>query len=85
MRFQGTIEDVLETNLWLRTADRVKIVVGEFYARSFEELFEPTKALPWDEFLPLDANFPVAGKSQNLPYTMFLACRQLSKRRLLPS
>ena len=64
VRFQGTIEDVLETNLWLRTADRVKIVVGEFYARSFEELFEKTKALPWDEFLPLDANFPVAGKSQ---------------------
>lgn len=64
VRFQGTIEDVLETNLWLRTADRVKIVVGEFYARSFEELFEQTKALPWDEFLPLDANFPVAGKSQ---------------------
>lgn len=64
VRFQGTIEDVLETNLWLRTADRVKIVIGEFYARSFEELFEQTKALPWDEFLPLDANFPVAGKSQ---------------------
>lgn len=64
VRFQGTIEDVLETNLWLRTADRVKIVVGEFYARSFEELFEQTKALSWDEFLPLDANFPVAGKSQ---------------------
>lgn len=64
VRFQGSIEDVLETNLWLRTADRVKIVVGEFYARSFEELFEQTKALPWDEFLPLDANFPVAGKSQ---------------------
>ncbi len=64
VRFQGTIEDVLETNLWLRTADRVKIVVGEFYARSFEELFEQTKALPWEEFLPLDADFPVAGKSQ---------------------
>lgn len=64
VRFQGSIEDVLETNLWLRTADRVKIVVGEFYARSFEELFEQTKALPWDELLPLDANFPVAGKSQ---------------------
>lgn len=64
VRYQGTIEDVLNTNLWLRTADRVKIVVGEFYARSFEELFEKTKALAWDEFLPLDANFPVAGKSQ---------------------
>jgi len=64
VRYQGTIEDVLNTNLWLRTADRVKIVVGEFYARSFEELFEKTKALAWDEFLSLDANFPVAGKSQ---------------------
>ena len=64
VRFSGTMKDVFETNLWLRTADRIKIVVAEFEARTFDELFEKTKALPWDEFLPLDAEFPVSGKSQ---------------------
>ncbi|KRL04614.1 THUMP domain-containing class I SAM-dependent RNA methyltransferase [Liquorilactobacillus oeni] len=63
-RFQGTFEDILQTNLWLRTADRVKIIVADFRATSFEELFEKVKALPWDEYLPLDAAFPVEGKSQ---------------------
>lgn len=64
VRYTGTIADILKTNLWLRTADRVKIIVGEFEATTFEELFEQTKKLPWDELLPLDAEFPVAGKSQ---------------------
>ena len=64
VRYQGTAEDIINTNLWLRTADRVKIIIGEFKATTFDELFEKTKALPWDEYLPLDANFPVAGKSQ---------------------
>lgn len=64
VRFKGTIADILKTNLWLRTADRIKVVVGEFRATTFDELFERTKALAWEEYLPLDANFPVAGKSQ---------------------
>lgn len=64
VRFKGTIADILKTNLWLRTADRVKVIVGEFRATTFDELFERTKALAWEEYLPLDANFPVAGKSQ---------------------
>ena len=81
VRFSGTMKDVFETNLWLRTADRIKIVVAEFEARTFDELFEKTKALPWDEFLPLDAEFPVSGKSQNC--TTFRVYSLSSKRRLL--
>ncbi|MHC9532625.1 THUMP domain-containing class I SAM-dependent RNA methyltransferase [Dellaglioa sp. L3N] len=64
VRFEGTMEDVINTNLWLRTADRVKIIVGEFTATTFDDLFEQTKAISWDKFLPLDAEFPVQGKSQ---------------------
>ncbi|EJE98989.1 THUMP domain-containing class I SAM-dependent RNA methyltransferase [Liquorilactobacillus mali] len=64
VRFSGDFTDIIKTNLWLRTADRIKIVVAEFTATSFDELFEQTKALPWDKYLPLDAEFPVAGKSQ---------------------
>lgn len=63
-RFDGTLEDIAKTNLWLRIADRVKIIVGEFKATDFDSLFEQTKALPWDEFIPLDGAFPVSGKSQ---------------------
>ena len=65
VRFEGSIDDVLRTNLWLRIADRVKIVVGEFEATTFDDLFEQTKALTWEDLLPLDANFPVEGKSHH--------------------
>ena len=61
--FHGDMKTIAETNLWLRTADRVKIIVGEFNAYSFDELFEKVKALPWEDVIPLDGNFPVAGKS----------------------
>ncbi|KRM90786.1 THUMP domain-containing class I SAM-dependent RNA methyltransferase [Liquorilactobacillus cacaonum] len=64
VRFNGDFADIIKTNLWLRTADRVKIIIAEFTATSFDELFEKTKAIPWDRYLPLDAEFPVAGKSQ---------------------
>lgn len=65
VRFGGTIEDILRTNLWLRTADRVKIIVSEFEAKTFDDLFELTKKVSWDKLLPIDANFPVEGRSRN--------------------
>lgn len=64
VRFDGDVADIAKTNLWLRTADRIKIVVGEFTAKTFEELFQCVESLNWEDFLPLDAEFPVAGKSQ---------------------
>ncbi|MDD1387749.1 class I SAM-dependent RNA methyltransferase [Pediococcus pentosaceus] len=64
VRFEGTFEDIIKTNLWLRTADRIKIVVGEFEAKTFDDLFESVKALPWDELIPVDGAFPVSGKSK---------------------
>lgn len=64
VRFDGDVADIAKTNLWLRTVDRIKIVVGEFTAKTFEELFQGVEGLNWEDFLPLDAEFPVAGKSQ---------------------
>lgn len=60
VRFQGDIRTIITTNLWLRAADRVKIVVGEFPARTFEELFQGVYALDWENYLPLGAKFPIA-------------------------
>lgn len=40
VRFQGDVKSIIETNLWLRSADRIKIIVGQFSAKTFEELFQ---------------------------------------------
>lgn len=63
VRFQGDERDIARTNLWLRVADRIKIIVGEFETKTFDDLFESTKALPWDQYVPMDGAFPIAGKS----------------------
>ncbi|MFD1428733.1 THUMP domain-containing class I SAM-dependent RNA methyltransferase [Lacticaseibacillus mingshuiensis] len=61
--FDGDESAIATANIWLRTADRIKIVVGQFQALSFDDLFEGVKALPWDQYLPMDAAFPVAGRA----------------------
>lgn len=60
VRFQGDVRTIATTNLWLRAADRIKIVVGEFPARTFEELFQGVYELDWENYLPLGAKFPIS-------------------------
>ncbi|WP_257609620.1 THUMP domain-containing protein, partial [Oenococcus oeni] len=59
VRFSGNQRDILKTNIWLRTADRIKILVGEFHTLRFDDLFESVKALPWSELINWDDQFPV--------------------------
>lgn len=82
-RFKGTLETIATANLWLRTADRIKIVVGEFDAYSFDELFEKVKALPWEDYLPLDAEFPVAGKSIKSKLFSVPDCQAITKKAIV--
>lgn len=58
--FEGDIKTIAKTNLWLRSADRIKIIVGRFPARTFEELFQGVYALDWENYLPLGAKFPIS-------------------------
>ncbi len=58
--FEGDLRTIARANLWLRTADRVKIVLGEFKARTFEELFDHVYALDWEELIPFGCQFPVS-------------------------
>ena len=63
--FSGDENILARVNICSRFAERVQILVGTFEARSFEELFQGTKALPWEEWIgSLDA-FPVKGYSIN--------------------
>lgn len=58
--FYGDEEACVRANIFLRTAERVLIKIGSFPAKTFEELFQGTKALPWEEWIPKDGKFWVA-------------------------
>lgn len=82
-RFKGDLETIATANLWLRTADRVKIIVGEFDAFTFDELFENVKAIPWEDYLPLDAEFPVAGRSIKSKLYSVPDCQSITKKAIV--
>lgn len=63
VHFSGDERDIARCNMWLRSADRLLIKVGEFHAPDFGALFDKTVDLPWSDILPVDAKFPVAGRS----------------------
>jgi putative N6-adenine-specific DNA methylase len=81
--FKGDEAAICRTNLWLRTSDRVLLKMGEFKALSFEELFEQTKALPWDEIIPEDAEFPVEGKSIDSKLFSVPDCQAIVKKAVV--
>ena len=58
--FEGDEEAICRANIGLRTAERVLIKIGSFHAETYEELFQGTKALPWEEYIPVDGKFWVA-------------------------
>ncbi|MBO9542336.1 class I SAM-dependent RNA methyltransferase [bacterium] len=81
--FQADWSGVARANTWLRTAERVLIKLGEFPARTFDELFDQTKALPWEEFMPEDAMFPVEGKSHLSQLSSVPACQGVVKKAIV--
>lgn len=58
--FSGDRQALCRANIFLRSAQRVLIKIGSFHAESFEELFQGTKTLPWEEYIPKDGKFWVA-------------------------
>lgn len=58
--FYGDMEAICRANVFLRTAERVLLKVGSFKAESFDELFERTKEIPWEKYIPEDGKFWVA-------------------------
>lgn len=81
--FEGGLEDIARANLWLRTADRIKIVVAEFEAYTFDELFEKTKAVAWEDLIPMDGEFPVNGKSIKSKLYSVSDCQAIVKKAIV--
>lgn len=83
VRFQGDFNDVIKTNLWLRTADRIKIVLATFTAKTFDDLFESIKSIAWEDWLSLDAAFPVNAKSQKSQLHNVPSIQSISKKAIV--
>ncbi|WP_373370347.1 THUMP domain-containing class I SAM-dependent RNA methyltransferase [Alkalicoccobacillus plakortidis] len=83
--FTAGIDAIPRANLWLRTSDRVKLLVGEFKAFTFDELFEKTKALPWADLIPANAEFPVIGRSVKSTLFSVPDCQAIVKKAVVES
>ena len=76
----GTEGDLPRLNLNLRTGERVLLVLGTFPAGNFDALFEGTRALPWERFIPREGQFPVKGHSLNSALHSVPACQSIVKK-----
>ena len=63
--FRGDETAIARSNIFIRTAERILLKMGSFRATDFDELFEGTKTIPWEEFLPRDAKFWVTKATTN--------------------
>ncbi|TQS74378.1 class I SAM-dependent RNA methyltransferase [Ornithinibacillus gellani] len=82
VRFDAPVSAIPRCNLWLRTADRVKLLAGEFKATTFDELFEGVKAIPWENFISEDGQFPVTGKSHKSTLYSVPDCQAIVKKAI---
>ena len=78
----GTLADIPRVNLNLRTGARLLICLGEFEARSFEQLFEGTAALPWEDYIPREGQFPVKGYTITSQLHAVSACQSIIKKAI---
>ena len=83
--FDGDEEIIARANLSLRTAERVLIKLGEFPARTFDELFEGTKALDFESFIGASDAFPVKGYSLNSVLKSIPDCQKIIKKAAVES
>lgn len=83
IELQGEAKDIAILNIHLRCAERVLIKVGEFKAYTFDELFEKTKALAWENIIPADGEFPVNGKSVKSKLFSISDCQSIVKKAIV--
>ena len=77
---EGTMADIARLNINLRCGARVLMELGSFPARDFEALFQGVLALPWEDFIPKDGEFPVKGYSLNSTLHSVPACQAIVKK-----
>jgi putative N6-adenine-specific DNA methylase len=83
LHFSGNALAICRANLWLRAGERVLIHMDSFTATDFGQLFDGVAALPWEQWLPRDAEFPVKGRSHKSQLSSVPACQKIVKRAIV--
>ena len=83
MNFIGSMEDVARCNVFLRTASKVRIILAEFKAETFDELFDGIYSVDFGEILPLDANVAVEAKSVKSKLFALSAIQSVVKKAIV--
>ncbi|NLM26910.1 MAG: class I SAM-dependent RNA methyltransferase [Clostridiaceae bacterium] len=81
--FEAPVSAICRANLWLRCADRVFLKMGEFEAETFDQLFEGTKAIAWERWIPKDAAFPVTGSCIRSKLMSISDCQSIIKKAVV--
>ena len=81
--FTGDAEAICRANLFLRTAERVLLLLKTFPAATFDELFDGVYSIPWEELIPVDAQFPVKGSSLSSQLSSVPACQSIVKKAIV--
>lgn len=81
--FDGSQEMLARANLCLRFGERVQVLMGAFSARSFEELFQGVKALPWEAWIGKQDSFPVTGSCLNSKLASVPDCQSIVKKAVV--
>jgi len=81
--FAADTAAIARANLWLRCADRVLLEVGSFPATDFGQLFDGTRALPWEDWITEDGAFPVRGKAVRSQLMSVSDCQALVKKAIV--
>jgi len=81
--FAGDERALVQANLWLRTADRVYMLLADFTARSFQELIDHSEAMPWGDWLPKDGRYVVTGSSVKSVLHSVPACQATIKKSII--
>src|SRR6056297_428490 len=80
---EGKIEDVATLNVNLRTAERVMVIAKENLTRSFEELFQVTKSIPWEDWIEPDGQIIVNGRTNKSKLRSVRSCQSISKKAII--
>ena len=80
---RGSMADCARLSINLRCGARVMLVLGQFPALSFEELFQGVRAIPWEDYLPRDAAFPVKGYAISSQLHAVSACQSIIKKAMV--
>ena len=80
--FEGDLSVAMKANLWLRTCDHVHLVVGEFQALTFDDLFEGIKAIAWSDYLASATAFPVRAHCVKSNLMSPSDCQKITKKAI---